>query len=39
MPTAGLVRRIYTPLDVNIPAKYQLNMPVKVTAEFERDKT
>jgi hypothetical protein len=31
MPTAGLVRRIYTQLDVNIPAKYQLNLPVKVT--------
>ena len=31
MPTAGLVRRIYTQLDINIPAKYQLNTPVKVT--------
>jgi hypothetical protein len=31
LSTAGLVRRLYTQLDVNIPAKYQLNMPVKVT--------
>jgi archaellum component FlaC len=37
MPTAGLVRRIYTQLDVNIPAKYQLNMPVKVTLPSLRE--